>query len=170
MYSSFVPCRLIEIHDIVDVGIDLRGVLAELRKVCSMPLQEGIKVRLGSPVCIVDDTSAVCAFVQCCPDVARLIAHLFGEANPLIDECLLLLRSRIKDVNQCDQVAIFGNTHMFLLLNTTMHERLSLPMNALDEKRMIIQVDDGSKRRADPSLSPAKCVWHGLVPRQCGEP
>src|SRR6266567_1348189 len=129
MYSSFIPCRLIEIDDVVDVGIDLRGVLAELREVCSMPLQESIKVRLGSPVCIVDDTSAVCAFVQCCPDVARLIPHLFGEANPLIDESLLLLRGRIKDVNQCDQVAILGNMHMFLLLNIVIHGRLSLPMN-----------------------------------------
>src|SRR6266516_4228600 len=85
------------------MGIDARGVLAELREVCSMPLQEGIKVCLGSPVGIVDDTGAVCAFVQCCPDVARLIPHLFGEANPL------------------------------------MHERLSLPMNALDEKERLFR-------------------------------
>ena len=119
---QLTPCWLIEIDDVVGMGIDARGVLAELRELCSMPLQEGIKVCLGSPVCIVDDTSAVCAFVQCCPDVARLIPHLFGEANPLIDECLLLLRGRLKDVDQCDQVALFGNTHMFLLY-TMMHER-----------------------------------------------
>ena len=81
------------------MGIDARGVLAELREVCSMPLQECIKVLLGSPVGIVDDTRAVCAFVQGCSDVARLIPHLFGEANPLIDECLLLLRGRLKDVD-----------------------------------------------------------------------
>jgi hypothetical protein len=29
---------------------------------------------------------------------------------------------------------------------------------------------DGSRRRADHAPSPAKCVWRGPVPRQCGQP
>ena len=120
---QLTPCRLIEIDDVVGVGIDARGVLTELREVYAMSLQEGIKVRLRSPVCIVDNTGAICAFVQCCPDVTRLIPYLFGEANPLIDKCLLLLRGRLKDVDQCDQSVLFGNTHKFLLLNPLLHER-----------------------------------------------
>jgi hypothetical protein len=95
-----------------------------------MPPQEGIKIRLRSPVGIVDDTRAISAFVQSGPHVARLIPHRFSEANPLIDECLLLLRGRLKDVDQGDQVILFGNMHLFLLLNTMLHERLSLPMHA----------------------------------------
>ena len=48
--GSHFPLRLIEIDDVVGVGIDARGVLDALGEVCPMALQEGIKVALGSPV------------------------------------------------------------------------------------------------------------------------
>jgi hypothetical protein len=56
---------------------------------------------------------SACAFVQRRPQEARLILHRFGEANPLIDERLLLLRRRIKGVDQRHHLARLGNTHRY---------------------------------------------------------
>src|SRR5258708_12027611 len=78
-----------------------------------MPPQKGVKVRLGSPLGIVDHAGAICTFVQCYPDHARLIFYLFSKASPLIDQCLLLLGRRLKDIDQSYQVTLFGNKHIF---------------------------------------------------------
>src|SRR6266536_5972742 len=78
-----------------------------------MPPQKGVKVRLGFPLRIVDHASTVCAFMQCYPDHARLIFYLFSKASPLIDQCLLLLGRRLKDIDQSYQVTLFGNKHIF---------------------------------------------------------
>jgi hypothetical protein len=49
-------------------------MLAKLREICTVLLQEGIKVCLRSPVGIVDDPSAVGALVQGRSDIARVLA------------------------------------------------------------------------------------------------
>lgn len=46
------------------------------------------------------------------------------EAKPLIDQCLLLLRFRLKDIDQGHQITLSGNEHCFspldvLLVNTS---------------------------------------------------
>ena len=78
-----------------------------------MPPQKGVKVRLGSPLGIVDHAGAICTFVQCYPDHARLILYLFSKASPLIEQRLLLLGRRLKDIDQRDQIPLFGNKHLF---------------------------------------------------------
>src|SRR5260370_10431454 len=78
-----------------------------------MPPEKGAKVRLGSPLGIVDHAGAICTFVQCYPDHAKLIFYLFSKASPLIDQRLLLLGRRLKDINQRDQIPLFGNKHLF---------------------------------------------------------
>jgi hypothetical protein len=60
------------------MGVNARGIQGELCEVSTMLPEEGIKVCLGSPVSIVHDARAVCAFVQRCPDVAGLISNRFG--------------------------------------------------------------------------------------------
>ena len=89
------------------MGINARGILGELGKISAMLPEEGIKVCLGSPVSIIYDARAVCALMQRCPDVAGLISNNFGEVDPLIDECLLLLRGRLKDIDQCNEVVLW---------------------------------------------------------------
>jgi hypothetical protein len=51
--------------------------------------------------------------VQCYPDHARLIFYLFSKASPLIDQRLLVLGRRLKDIDQRYQVTLFGNKHLF---------------------------------------------------------
>ena len=92
---------------------DAWRMLAELRELLTVLLQKAVKVRVGSPLCVVDDTSAVFAAVQRCPDVARLLLDLFDKTNLLIDQRLLLLRPGLKDVDQRHQVALLGNKHFF---------------------------------------------------------
>src|SRR5260370_40694492 len=84
-------CPLIEIDHRVEVGVDALGERAEGGELLAVLLQEAGPVRVGSPLRIVDDTGAVCASVQRRPDHAGLILHRLGEANPLLDQRLLLL-------------------------------------------------------------------------------
>lgn len=63
---------------------------------------------------IVDNPSAIRAFVQRCSNVTELISHRFGETTLLVDECLLPLGGRLEDVDQCDYVVALGKAHVFL--------------------------------------------------------
>ena len=61
-------------------------------------------------MCEIDDTTAVGALVQGGADVTWFSLHLFGEANPLIDDSLLLTSGSLKHIDQRDDVAIFRDT------------------------------------------------------------
>jgi hypothetical protein len=61
----------------------------------------------------VNRMGAIGASVQCRPNQARFLLYRFDEVNPVIDQHLLLLRCRLKDVDQRDQMALSGNEHTF---------------------------------------------------------
>ena len=88
--SNVCPFR--EIDHFVGVGVHAGGVPTQLRELLTVLVQEAAKVRLGSPMCVVDDAGTISAFMQRRSDEAGLLLHLFGQAHPLIDQCLLLLR------------------------------------------------------------------------------
>jgi hypothetical protein len=94
--------------------IDARGVLAKLREICAVLVQEGIKVCLRSPVGIVDDPSTVGALVQGCSDIARLSPYGFGEANPLIN----VTRSRSLVISIDFSSRILGSAALLGFINT----------------------------------------------------
>src|SRR5712692_7742586 len=87
-----------EIDDFVKMGIDALGERATGVHLLAVLLHKALKVLLRSPLRIVDDAGAVGASVQRRSDEARLLLHLFSEAYPLIDQRLLKLRLRLKDV------------------------------------------------------------------------
>src|SRR5260370_19559827 len=108
-----------------------------------MPPEKGAKVRLGSPLGIVDHAGAICTFVQCYPDHAKLIFYLFSKASPLIDQRLLLLGRHLKDINQRDQIPLFGNKHLFSPLMSC----------SIDGPCLIVLTEDEGERRVAVSLS-----------------
>ncbi len=111
-FGQLIACPIIEIDHLVEVWIDALGERAESGELLAVLLQEVVPVRVGSPLRVVVDAGAVCASVQCRPDEAGLILHRVGEATPLIDQRLLLLRFRLKNVDQRHQVTFSGNKHV----------------------------------------------------------
>src|SRR5260370_11583001 len=108
-----------------------------------MPPEKGAKVRLGSPLGIVDHAGAICTFVQCYPDHAKLIFYLFSKASPLIDQRLLLLGRRLKDIDQRDQIPLSGNKHLFSPVLSC----------SIDGPCLIVLTEDEGERRVAVSLS-----------------
>src|SRR5215469_10435279 len=106
-------CPLIEIDDFVKMWVDALGERATGVHLLAVLLHKAAKVRLRSPLRVVDDAGAVCASVQRRSDEARLLLHLLGEATQLIEQRLLLFRLRLKDVDQRHQVTLLENTHSF---------------------------------------------------------
>ena len=71
-----------------------------------MSLQERIKIRLGPPMGVVDDTRTIGAFMQGCPDAAGFTPRLFCKASPLVDKSLLLLGSGFKHIDKRHLIAV----------------------------------------------------------------
>src|SRR5581483_3007698 len=106
-------CAFVKVDHVVGMGIHKYSVLPQLREFSAVSLYKGVEIGLGSPVCIVDDAGAICAFVQCRCDEAWLVLDLFGEARPRIDKRLLLLWGRIKDIDQGHQIVLLRNKHLY---------------------------------------------------------
>src|SRR5262245_25642003 len=93
--------------------IDTYGELSAVRELLAVLFHKALPVRLRSPLRVVKDAGAVGAAVQRCPNQARLLLHCFDEVHPMLNQCLLLLRGRLEDIDQCDQMALAGNAHSF---------------------------------------------------------